>query len=1403
MIKKILLAKFNVIIFLLFAFSVKTNGQTSTSGGAYIWSTATSWTPTVVPADAINVIVNNPLTLDQNLTIGTGNYTFNQDVTDQPGGSNYNLTNLNASGSLTIASGTTTIGGVTNIGGNATFTLTVKSGATLIIGTSGSTSNNFLIGNKASITIEQGATFIVYGNIVNSNSTGAFIVNGLLQVYGDYITDNGNIDISGTTGQFYTTGAMTTQGSSSQIYGSSNNCISNCSGTSLGCGTSNPDNAYTAKIAPQSQTVCSGGTITTMTFTTDAPSPTYQWEYCLTAGGTYSTILGQTSSSYAPSSLTVTTWYRVKYTSSASGCGTKYSAPIPVYVSASTYTQSTAGQTLCGGVFGPISVSAYGSSLTYQWYSNIGASNSGGSLISGATSNSYTPSSTTGGTQYYYCVINSSCVVPVKTAVSGAFTVNLNSAVATSSSPVLCVNTLMTNITHTTTGATGIGTGTGLPMGLSASWSSNTITISGTPTVTGAFNYSIPLTGGCGTVSATGIITVNGNNTVGVASSAPTLCINTALTNITHATTGATGIGTATFPAGVTAAWASNTITISGTPTTSGSFNYSIPLTGGCGNVNATGTITVTANKTVGIASSTPTLCINSTLTNITHTTTGTTGIGTAIGLPAGVTVAWVSNTITISGTPSASGSFSYSIPLTGGCGAVNATGTITVNPNVNIASVTGISSLCIGGTATYTANTIVLSGGTGAWNSSNSAVATVNASGLVTGVSAGACAIIYTITGGCGGAIEAQQSVTVNAPSAPVFTQTDITQPNCSTSTGSVVLSGLPAGNWTINPGAISGSTTTTTITGLSPSTTNNFTVTTANGCISPASADVVMNLASVTSTWNGSSWSPSAPTSADKIIFNGNFSSTADLVGCSCQVNSGIIVVNSGHTLTLTNEVTVSGGSLTFENNSSLLQINGNANTGNITYKRINTTIRETDYTYWSSPVTAQTLKNLSPKTPSNFFYSFNAAADDWNQESSANVMSIGIGYIIRGPHYPSTPPPGFYEAPFQGVPNNGIVSVPIPFPGKETSNLIGNPYPSALNADLFLTTNSSVLDGTLYFWTHNTAIQLATNITNASAGSGAYAYTSDDYATYNLTGGVSTMIGNKVGGVEQISNKPAGKITSGQAFFATGIAAGNVVFNNSMRVSGGVLGVNNSQFFKFSDSKQKPVSLAEKNRVWLNLTNTQGAFKQMLVGYIPDATNGYDNAFDGESFDGNQFIDFYSINENKNLAIQGRTLPFDENDQVPLGYSSTIKGVFSITIDEVDGLLASQDVFIEDKNTNSVKNLKEGAYSFATETGVFNDRFVLRYVNTNKTLGNSDFEISDNTVLVSNKNKQIKINSSAETMNNIQVYNLLGKSLYQKTNVDANELVISNLGINHQVLLVKIILQNGKTITKKIVY
>jgi autotransporter-associated beta strand protein len=109
------------------------------------------------------------------------------------------------------------------------------------------------------------------------------------------------------------------------------------------------------------------------------------------------------------------------------------------------------------------------------------------------------------------------------------------------------------------------------------------------------------------------------------------------------------------------------------------------------------GVLTVNPTNTAGTASSTPNLCINTAITDINHTATGATSIGAATGLPAGVAATFASNTLTISGTPTASGTFNYSIPLTGGCGSVNATGTITVSPASAGGTVAGSATVCIG----------------------------------------------------------------------------------------------------------------------------------------------------------------------------------------------------------------------------------------------------------------------------------------------------------------------------------------------------------------------------------------------------------------------------------------------------------------------------------------------------------------------------------------------------------------------------------------------------------------------------------------------------------------------------------------------------------------------------------
>ncbi|RTZ07843.1 T9SS sorting signal type C domain-containing protein [Flavobacterium bomense] len=632
------------------------------------------------------------------------------------------------------------------------------------------------------------------------------------------------------------------------------------------------------------------------------------------------------------------------------------------------------------------------------------------------------------------------------------------------------------------------------------------------------------------------------------------------------------------------------------------------------------------------------------------------------------------------------------------------------------------------------------------------------------------------------------------------------ITQPTCALATGSVSLSGLPAtGSRTIiatpNTAGLTGLTGTgeiTTVGGLVAGTTYTFAV--SNGtCTSSVSSNVVIKPLPLVASFNGT-WTNGPPTIEQSIVFSGNYTSIGNLEGCDCTVNAGVkVLVKTNHALKITNAVKVNtalGTSLTFENNSSLVQVNNDAvNTGIITYIRNNNITRETDYTYWSSPVAGQKLYDVSPKTPSDYFYSFDAVVDNWNHEDSMNVMAIGTGYIIRGPNYGTTPPPLFYEAPFVGKPNNGKIELPGII--ADRSYLLGNPYPSALNANTFINNNSDVLDGTLYFWTHMTPIGTAV----FNPGTGVFAYSSNDYATYNLTGGVATNPGSATS--QNVSDKPSGNIAAGQAFFTSSRLAptkNSIVFDNSMRVGLNEAILDNSQFFKVKNAAKK-TNTVERHRVWLNLTNTEGAFKQILVGYLDGATNEYDSSFDGLSYNGNEFVDFYSVISDETLAIQGRALPFDENDIVPLGYSSVIQGSFSIGIDEVDGIFSSQNVYLEDKSNNSIYDLKKAVYTFSTEKGTFNDRFVLRY--TDRTLGVGDFDTAAMQVLVSVKNKQIKINSSVETIDKVFIYDVLGKQIYKKTNVDNTELVIPNLGSSEQVLIVKTVLQNGETVTTKTVY
>ena len=299
-------------------------------------------------------------------------------------------------------------------------------------------------------------------------------------------------------------------------------------------------------------------------------------------------------------------------------------------------------------------------------------------------------------------------------------------------------------------------------------------------------------------------------------------------------------------------------------------------------------------------------------------------------------------------------------------------------------------------------------------------------------------------------------------------------------------------------------------------------------------------------------------------------------------------------------------------------------------------------------------------------------------------------------------------------------------------------------------------------MYFWTHNTPIAVGT----PDPGSGLYAYSGNDYASYNRTGGVSTAA-PALSSIPPFTglndNIPTGKIASGQGFFGgskLSLSDTKIIFDNSMRVGVGTITGDNSQFFKTKKTKS-----LEKHRIWLNLTNTQGAFKQTLIGYVTDATNGYEGRFDGESYDGNDFLDFYSKQQDKNLVIQGRSLPFDENDEIPLGYRVAVEGIFSIIIDQTDGVLSNQPVFIEDKVTNTITNLKTGNYIFTTAAGTFDDRFVLRYKDKMLSIDETEAEVNNGIIaLYSNNYKTLIIRNNVKeaTVNSVMLYNITGQKI-----------------------------------------
>jgi hypothetical protein len=511
---------------------------------------------------------------------------------------------------------------------------------------------------------------------------------------------------------------------------------------------------------------------------------------------------------------------------------------------------------------------------------------------------------------------------------------------------------------------------------------------------------------------------------------------------------------------------------------------------------------------------------------------------------------------------------------------------------------------------------------------------------------------------------------------------------------------------------------------------------------------------------TWNGTAWSNSIPTATTKVILSGNYTATTDLSACSLTVNNNaVVIVNPGVNFNISGDVTVStGSSLTFANNTNLVQTkNTNGNTGNIIIKRQTSALKLLDYVLWSSPVTGQQLQSFSPSTLLNRFYTYNPSTNLYNGIVSTTNFALGTGYLIRMPNNHPTAAT-IWEGQFEGIPNNGNYNLTVT---SNTYNAIGNPYPSSLNANTFMTTNG--ITEALYFWRK-------TNNTLTSS-----------YATYTTAGGTANA-----GGLSSII--PNGIIQVGQGFIAK--ATGTTIsFTNAMRVAN-----NANQFLRTNET--------ELHRIWLNLSKDTTPVNQLLIAYMPKASSGIDATIDGRYINDNATA-LNSLIENEEFVIQGRSLPFTDTDNVPLTFKTNTAGNYAIAIDHVDGLFTTgQDIFLKDNVTNVTHDLKKTSYSFTTTAGTFNNRFEVVY-KTDKSLGLENAVFDPNTILVYNQKGVININAGTHTIKTVKVFDIRGRLISEKNNINSTSTALNPFVAAHQTLIIQMTSDENKVVSKKLMY
>jgi len=570
-------------------------------------------------------------------------------------------------------------------------------------------------------------------------------------------------------------------------------------------------------------------------------------------------------------------------------------------------------------------------------------------------------------------------------------------------------------------------------------------------------------------------------------------------------------------------------------------------------------------------------------------------------------------------------------------------------------------------------------------------------------------------------------------------------------------------------------------------------------------------------------------------EVFYNVNMDNDFTTAVSNDLVASGDLTLATGRTLTASvgdyirvNNRLTNNGNILIDDDAQLIQVNDtDTNAGDYTSTatkfqvRRGFTAKHVDYVYWSSPIENYNVSGL----PSGYRYHWNptlvnANGTMGNWQAASGIMQKGKGYIARTFNGSATPITAFHTF-RQGKPNNGLLTFQIrrgtyngpdydADPVNTTNalttkyddnwNLVGNPYPSAIDADKFMALNATKIEPAIWIWRHGLGLS---NTSNPYYNNFGYSYL-PDYLMYNSLGSTEPSF--------------SGKIASGQGFmvnmlhsagtlFSTGpdTYADNVTFNNSLRLGTADVVYDNSVFFRNATATMSPtvgLPTEEKNRIWLDIINTaDGQVDTTLLGYSTNSTLAYDSAYDC-FFAPRGKVSLYSLIDQKPFIIQGRPLPFDINDQVPMGINIVSNGSHTIAIKKTDGIFVDDiNIYLQDLELNVIHDLKQSPYTFTASKGIVDNRFIIRY--TNSTLGNDEFEALANTVIISGSNGVLSVTSQRENIKEVLVYDVLGRELLRAEGVDSLNFSRGNITQSNQALIVKVKLESGNLITKKTLF